>query len=541
MNKQQKNKGKASINKKKIRYPKIINDSDSEEEKEKEKKEEKSIIKYPKDDSLYSISPCKTEYKKTKNQKKKSDKSRNSVIIDKTQSEDDTDDNTLNIIKERRNKKNKKKKYDDRDLDIEMRDETNKGKKNKLQKSTLNNENYLPCRESEQDQIYNYIKKGLETHGNYTSLYIAGMPGTGKTACVKRVIEILEEEAKHDEDEKYKFQTLLLCGTEYPNVKNIYRDIYNFIFSKNKKIKNKKYSQKLDAFFSKRDTFQCQFLNDPTNSHIVLVLDEIDFLINKNQNFLYNLFNWSTYENSRLIIITISNTLDLPMLLKPKIRSRMGNNIIMFKAYNKEQLVTIIKSKGIEFDKFTDDAIKFSCVKVAAINGDLRRTFQILLRAKELFNLENKTKNKKKKIPLQYIIKASDDLFASRLKKVMASLQICEKIIICTILYRTKDTNDKKINLGQLYDKIDLFFNKYNNENEDNKNKDKLELNWEEYKRIIYNLIRLQIINFCETPKLNFMKNNIEIKFYVDEFINACHDDKNLKSVLDFLANFINS
>ena len=45
MNKQQKNKGKASINKKKIRYPKIINDSDSEEEKEKEKKEEKSIIK----------------------------------------------------------------------------------------------------------------------------------------------------------------------------------------------------------------------------------------------------------------------------------------------------------------------------------------------------------------------------------------------------------------------------------------------------------------------------------------------------------------
>ena len=277
-------------------------------------------------------------------------------------------------------------------------------------------------------------------------------------------------------------------------------------------------------------------MNDPTNSHVVLVLDEIDFLINKNQNFLYNLFNWSTYENSRLIIITISNTLDLPMLLKPKIRSRMGNNIIMFKAYNKEQLVTIIKSKGIEFDKFTDDAIKFSCVKVAAINGDLRRTFQILLRAKELFNLENKTKNKKKKIPLQYIIKASDDLFASRLKKVMASLQICEKIIICTILYRTKDTNDKKINLGQLYDKIDLFFNKYNNANKD----DKIELYWEEYKNIIYKLIRLQIINYSETPKLNFIENCIEIKFYVDEFINVCIGDKILKPVLDYLISIIN-
>ena len=47
-----------------------------------------------------------------------------------------------------------------------MRDETHKGKKNKLQKSTLNNEDYLPCRESEQDQIYNYIKMLIIYHDN---------------------------------------------------------------------------------------------------------------------------------------------------------------------------------------------------------------------------------------------------------------------------------------------------------------------------------------------------------------------------------------
>ena len=39
-------------------------------------------------------------------------------------------------------------------------------------------------------------------------------------------------------------------------------------------------------------------LNDPSNSHIILVIDEIDFLINKNQNILYNIFNCNTYEEA---------------------------------------------------------------------------------------------------------------------------------------------------------------------------------------------------------------------------------------------------
>ena len=55
---------------------------------------------------------------------------------------------------------------------------------------------YLFCRKEGQDNIYNYIKKGLQTNGNYNSLYIAGMPGTGKTASVKTIVNILESELK---------------------------------------------------------------------------------------------------------------------------------------------------------------------------------------------------------------------------------------------------------------------------------------------------------------------------------------------------------
>ena len=538
-------KGKASINKRQVKNEindfkksKIIKDSDDEEEKENEKNKKK--MTYPKDDISYdydydSLSPYKSKDKdkeKNKNKKKlKKEKSKKNLSTNKNISDDDTDDNTtINIKPIKRNKKKKNTK--NIDLDIEMRDETqNANAKHK----SIDSKDYLPCREEEQEKIYTYIKTGLETEGNYNSLYIAGMPGTGKTACVKKIIEILEDEFKHNKNKTSKFTTLFLCGTEYPNIRNIYRDIYKFIFSNNKKIRNRKYQEKLDRFFFSRDTVKVEYLVDPTNSHIILVVDEIDFLINKDQNFLYNLFNWSTYENSRLIVITISNTLDLPNKLKPKIRSRMGNNVIMFKPYDKEQLITIIKSKGIEFDKFTDDAIKLSCMKVSAINGDLRRTFQILLRAKELFKLETTRKSVYKKIDKDYIVKASEDLFNSKLSKGLGSLQICEKILICAILARTKDTNNKKINVGDLYNKLEIFFNKYNNANKDNK----IELFWEEYKNIIYNLIRLQIINYSETPKLNFIENNIEIKFYVDEFINVCTGDKILKPVLDYLIDII--
>ena len=104
-------------------------------------------------------------------------------------------------------------------------------------------------------------------------------------------------------------------------------------------------------------------------------------------------------------------------------------------------------------------------MKVSAIIGVLRRTIQILLRAKELYNMDNIRESKYKKIEKNYILKACEDLFNSKLKKVMISLQICEKIILCSILFSIKDVNNNKVNVGHLYEKIDMFFGKYNDAN----------------------------------------------------------------------------
>ena len=405
---------------------------------------------------------------------------------------------------------------------------------------------YLPCRKDEQDKIYNYIKKGLQTNGNYSSLYIAGMPGTGKTASVKTIINILESELNEAKKKNEKtidgndiipFRTLFLSGINYPNLSNVFKVIYKFIFTKAKdKMNIKNYIHALNNFFSHRKKYnRSKTLVDPTNSHILLIIDELDILINTSQNLLYNIFNWTTYDFSRLIVISISNTLDLPNRLLPKIQSRMGNNIIMFKPYNKEELRMIIQDRGIDLKLFSEDAIRLSCVKVAAINGDLRRVFHIFFKAKEINNMNNYKKKNKELVSKYDILNAWDELFSSKISNIISSLHIFEKIIIATILSKIKEQNHTKINLGDLYDKKDIFIKKYN-ENSGNE----YEITWEEYKKIIYNLMRIKLVNYGDVPKSNFIENNIVIKFYIDEFVMACESDKDFKPVLDYLTQLVN-
>lgn len=55
-----------------------------------------------------------------------------------------------------------------------------------------------------------------------------------------------------------------------------------------------------------------------------VLVDELDLLITKNEKVLYNLFEWPARKGSRLIVIGIANTMDLPERLSSRIGSRMG-------------------------------------------------------------------------------------------------------------------------------------------------------------------------------------------------------------------------
>lgn len=92
---------------------------------------------------------------------------------------------------------------------------------------------------------------------------------------------------------------------------------------------------------------------------VVLLLDEIDYLVTKKQTVLYNFFDWPrrTVENNggpRLIVIGISNTLNLPSRLKPSVQSRLGSETCGYKSYNVKDMIAILKSK-IQSDNVVSD------------------------------------------------------------------------------------------------------------------------------------------------------------------------------------------
>jgi origin recognition complex subunit 1 len=70
----------------------------------------------------------------------------------------------------------------------------------------------------------------------------------------------------------------------------------------------------------------------------VVILDELDYLRTKDEQVLYNIFDWTQKRKSHLIIISISNTLDFPELLSPKVTSRIGNKRLCFKPYESWQI-----------------------------------------------------------------------------------------------------------------------------------------------------------------------------------------------------------
>jgi len=388
-------------------------------------------------------------------------------------------------------------------------------------------EDSLPCRDNELKIIDEYLRKGLETKGSYSSLYISGMPGTGKTACVHSSLLKLKTEAELNKIPP--FESIYINAMKMTKNNNFYKFFYDLIFKDDNK--NSKAFQKccsiLDNFFKNRNQFNYNTnLNNMQNSHIVLIIDEIDCLIDRKQNILYNIFNWTTYLESKLIVISISNTLDLPERLMPKIVSRIGNNRLSFKPYLKDELIKILQIRLERFNLFSLEALKYCCMKVASVSGDLRRILQICKRAEEIFRSE---KDKPLQIMITHVNKACNDLFDSKVMFVFKNIKIYEKVVIIAILYEFKKHQSSKIPIKEIYKHQNNFSFQIG----------RVPLNFEELRYIIYNLVKLKLIQLGEINNDNFISNCIIVKFYPEEFsdsIKSENDDLIKKLIENYLS-----
>ncbi|KAG9796052.1 P-loop containing nucleoside triphosphate hydrolase protein, partial [Aureobasidium melanogenum] len=231
----------------------------------------------------------------------------------------------------------------------------------------------LPCRSDEFSTVYSHLYSAI-VDGSGTCIYISGTPGTGKTATVREVVASLHQAVLNEELDDFNF--VEINGMKVTEPHQSYSLLWEAL--KGDRVSPHHALSLLEQEFSHPS---------PRRIPCVVLMDELDQLVTKNQSVMYNFFNWPAMRHSRLIVLAVANTMDLPeRTLSNKISSRLGLTRITFSGYTHTQLMEIISSRlqNVPGNIVDQDAVQFASRKVAAVSGDARRALDICRRAVEI-------------------------------------------------------------------------------------------------------------------------------------------------------------
>ncbi|WWC71564.1 uncharacterized protein I206_105522 [Kwoniella pini CBS 10737] len=254
----------------------------------------------------------------------------------------------------------------------------------------------LPCREEEFIDVLSKVEEGVESGGG-GCLYIAGVPGTGKTATVHAVVKELKRKA--EDGELSTFSYVEINGLKIPSPQHAYSVLWEAI-SGSKGASSKTALKGLENHFSRKGGGG---VRGPRGHTFVVLMDELDQLLTAKQDVVYNFFNWPTMRDSQLFVIAVANRMDLPQHLAAKIKSRIGLQTILFQPYDRASLISIVQSRLIPHPLspsgdpkvLLPDAIALAATKMAGTNGDARRVLDACRRAVEV-TIETSKKNPNK-------------------------------------------------------------------------------------------------------------------------------------------------
>lgn len=323
-------------------------------------------------------------------------------------------------------------------------------------RKTLNSaETYnLPGREKELAQLSEFLANGL-THGKSSSMYISGPPGTGKTACLSKLLNASEF--------TNKFKCVYVNCTSIASIGSIYKKICTELNLKGGTEKESLAS--IEQHLSRK------------HKTILMVLDEIDQLIGKKQSVLYTIFEWPALPNSNILLIGIANSLDLTdrMLSRLHIKCELKPKLMHFSPYTKQQIIDIFKARLEEadvLDIFPPVTIQLLAAKVASISGDVRRALDIGRRVIEMAEEQKRglqpfdmsrlgigdvTKQSSvtasEKVEIKQVMSVLNQVYGAsqQLDDEDDTFPLQQKILICTILLILKHDKNKDITVGRLH------------------------------------------------------------------------------------------
>jgi cell division control protein 6 len=298
----------------------------------------------------------------------------------------------------------------------------------------------LPFRDEETKTIAQALSVVLRK-ARPSNLLLFGKPGTGKTAVAKNVIERLHKKAQ-----ELGIEVIVpFINTKTANT------AYKVLYEIAKDMGINKEEKKLHVHFTGLSmgeaTDRILDFIQKKKFYVILVMDEIDSLVDKNgDDILYNFTraNERISEGGFISLIGISNSLTFKDKLDPRVRSSLSEEEMVFNPYTIEQLQKILSDRAklaFNDEVVSDAAINLCAAMAGKENGDARRAIDLLRVAAEIAERERVSKVEEKHIRL-----AQEKIERDTNYEVLKNSTAHTKLVILAI------TKSKNGNTGEVYE-----------------------------------------------------------------------------------------
>jgi cell division control protein 6 len=273
----------------------------------------------------------------------------------------------------------------------------------------------LPFRDGQMANVAQVLAPAL-LGSKPSNLLLYGKTGTGKTAVATKVADKLQ---KQDDTKQVvtAYVNCRLAGTEYLTLKKIAEAIPVDREIPDTGLSISEIINRIFAAISKNKV------------HLILTLDEIDYLANSNDDTLYKFTR--SGENTApgfLTIIGISNDLRFKEGLDARVLSSLGEEEIVFPPYTTEELRSILGERtkmAFRPGVVPESTINLCAALAASEHGDARRAIDLLRVAGEVAEREGL-----QHVDEECIRKASDKIERDTVEVALHSLPLQTKIII---------------------------------------------------------------------------------------------------------------
>lgn len=306
------------------------------------------------------------------------------------------------------------------------------------------------------------------------SLYISGLPGTGKTALVRSILSDLEEQGG-----KTPRIAFVDCMTvQHP--RQVFGKILEALGECNGATHNEQDEVEAEHRLSK--------LVKDRSQRVLVVLDEIDHLLRNraHQNILYRIFSWGTSsspvqddKSGSCALIGIANSLDLTEKFVPLLASKgAAPAVLNFRPFEAAEMMTVIRARLSQLyprydvpmtEDFLEEqqesslplfepvALELAAKKIAAATGDLRKTLDACRLAIEALESEAISQQgdlslltivSAPKVRPSHIFKVLSNIVASPQLTKIRVLGLQSKLVLLAVLIAQKRQKDKLDVLG---------------------------------------------------------------------------------------------